>query len=68
MVSLFSRQRLTLRVPKESASDLERLTALVESGQVTPAVETTYPLEHAATAMQDLVDGRVRGKVAITVR
>jgi NADPH:quinone reductase-like Zn-dependent oxidoreductase len=41
---------------------------LVEDGQVTPAVETTYPLEQAATAMQQLVDGRVRGKVAITVR
>lgn len=68
VVSLFSRQRLTMRVPKESASDLERLTALVEGGQVTPAVETTYPLEQAATAMQHLVEGRVRGKVAITVR
>ena len=68
VVSLFSRQRLALLVSKESAADLERLTALVESGQVTPAVETTYPLEQSATAMQDLIDGRVRGKVAITVR
>jgi len=67
VVSLFGKQRLTMRVPKESAADLERLTALVESGQVTPAVETTYPLAQAATAMQDLIDGRVRGKVAITI-
>jgi NADPH:quinone reductase-like Zn-dependent oxidoreductase len=67
VVSLFGRQRLTLRVPKESAADLERLTALVEAGQLVPAVESTYPLDQAPTAMRHLVDGRVRGKVAITV-
>jgi NADPH:quinone reductase-like Zn-dependent oxidoreductase len=68
VVSLFTRQRLTLRAPKESASDLERLTALIDAGQVTPAVEATYPLEQAAEAMRHLVAGQVRGKVAITVR
>ena len=62
VVSLFSRQRLTMRVPKESAADLERLTALVEGGQVTPAVEKAYPLEQAAAAMQDLIDGRRPGQ------
>jgi NADPH:quinone reductase-like Zn-dependent oxidoreductase len=67
VVSLFGRQRLTLRVPKESAADLDRLTALVESGQVTPALGATYPLSEAAAAMRDLVAGRVRGKAAIVV-
>ena len=67
VVSLFVRQRLTLRIPKERASDLERLSALVEAGQVTPSVGATYPLDHAADAMRDLVAGRVSGKAAITV-
>jgi NADPH:quinone reductase-like Zn-dependent oxidoreductase len=67
VVSLFTRQRLTLRVPRESASDLARLSALLESGQVTPSVGATYPLAEAAEAMRDLVGGRVRGKVAITL-
>ncbi len=67
VVSLFVRQRLTMRVPKESASDLERLSAMIEAGQVTPSVGATYPLDQAATAMRELVAGRVRGKVAITV-
>ncbi|MDX6372896.1 MAG: hypothetical protein QOD98_1884 [Nocardioidaceae bacterium] len=67
VVSLFVRQRLTIRVPKERASDLERLSALIEAGQVTPSVGATYPLEQAATAMRELVAGNVRGKVAITV-
>jgi NADPH:quinone reductase-like Zn-dependent oxidoreductase len=68
VVSLFSKQRLTLRVPKENAADLERLTAMIEAGQVTPSVGATYPLDQAATAMRELVAGTVRGKVAITVR
>ena len=67
VVSVFVRQRLTMRVPKERASDLERLSALVESGQVTPSVGATYPLADAAEAMRDLVAGRVRGKAAIVV-
>jgi NADPH:quinone reductase-like Zn-dependent oxidoreductase len=67
VVSLFVRQRLTLRVPKERASDLERLSALIEAGQVTPSVGATYPLADAAEAMRLLVAGQVRGKVAITI-
>jgi NADPH:quinone reductase-like Zn-dependent oxidoreductase len=67
MVSLFTAQRLTMRLPKESAADLERLTALVDAGQVTPSVGATYRLSDAADAMRDLVAGEVRGKVAIVV-
>jgi len=67
MLSLFTRQRLTMRLPKESAADLERLTALVDAGAVTPSVGATYRLPDAADAMRDLVAGRVRGKVAIVV-
>ncbi len=68
VVSLFGRQRLTMRVPKESAADLERLTTMIEAGQVTPSVGATYPLADAAAAMRDLVAGRVSGKAAIVVR
>jgi NADPH:quinone reductase-like Zn-dependent oxidoreductase len=68
VVSLFSRQRLTLRVPKERTHDLERLSALVEAGHVVPSIGATYPLAEAAEAMRDLVAGRVRGKVAIEVQ
>ncbi len=67
VVSLFVRQRLTLRVPKESAADFERLSALIEAGQVTPSIGATYPLPQAAEAMRQLVAGDVRGKVTITI-
>lgn len=67
LVSIFGRQRLTMCVTKEGAVDLERLTALIESGRVTPALDRTYPLTQAADAMRRLVAGNVRGKLAIAV-
>ncbi len=66
-ISPFVRQRLTLVVPKEHHADLERLTAYIEAGTVTPNVDRTYPLDQAADAMQQLITGQVRGKITITI-
>jgi NADPH:quinone reductase-like Zn-dependent oxidoreductase len=66
-VSPFSRQRFTTFVSVENASDLERLTELIESGTVTPALDRTYPLDQAPEAMRRLAAGRARGKLAIIV-
>ncbi len=66
-VSLFVRQRLTSSLNRERGSDLERLTALIEAGQVTPSIDRTYPLDQAPEAMRRLEAGQVRGKVAITM-
>lgn len=67
VLSLFVRQRLAMFVSKERASDLVRLTDLIEAGQVTPSLDRTYPLEQVPEAMRRLVAGEVRGKVSITV-
>jgi NADPH:quinone reductase-like Zn-dependent oxidoreductase len=67
IVSLFVRQRLTMVLNKESGSNLERLTELIEAGQVTPSIDRTYPLEQAPDAMRHLDAGKVRGKIAITI-
>ncbi|MGK2948931.1 MAG: NAD(P)-dependent alcohol dehydrogenase, partial [Acidimicrobiales bacterium] len=67
LVSLFVRQRLTMLVSKEDYADLEVLRPLLESGQVVPALDRTYPLAQAADAMRRLDSGDVRGKLAITV-
>jgi NADPH:quinone reductase-like Zn-dependent oxidoreductase len=66
LISLFLKQRLVLLVAKERASDYERLTDLIETGQVAPSLDRTYPLEEVPHAMQQLETGQVRGKVAIT--
>jgi len=67
LISPFLRQRLVLLVAKERAADLERLSGLIEDGKVVPSVDRSYPLEEAPDAMRLLEEGRVRGKVVITV-
>jgi len=66
-LSPFVRQRLTFIVNRERQSDLERLADLVADGTVRPAVETVYPLDQAAKAIEHLVAGHAKGKVAISV-
>jgi NADPH:quinone reductase-like Zn-dependent oxidoreductase len=67
LVSRFVGQRLAWFIAKQRASDLERLTAFIEAGQVTPSIDRTYPLSRVPEAMRYLEAGQVRGKVAITI-
>ena len=67
LLSPFVAQRLTMLASKERASDLERLTVLIEAGKVTPSIDRTHPLERVPDAMRHLEAGEVRGKVAIIV-
>jgi NADPH:quinone reductase-like Zn-dependent oxidoreductase len=67
LVSRFVGQRLAWFIAKQRASDLERLTAFIEAGQVTPSIDRTYPLDRVPEAMRHLEAGQVRGKVAITI-
>jgi NADPH:quinone reductase-like Zn-dependent oxidoreductase len=47
--------------------DLDFLKELIESGEVTPVIDKTHPLEEAADAMRYLEAGRARGKVVVRV-
>lgn len=67
LLSRFVSQRLAMVTSDENGRDLERLTALIEAGQVTPHVDRSYPLDEVPEAMARLVAGAVRGKVAITL-
>jgi NADPH:quinone reductase-like Zn-dependent oxidoreductase len=64
-LSPFLRQRLTIRIPKETHADIQRLAELSEAGQLTPVLDKTYPLADAADAMRYLQAGQARGKIAI---
>jgi NADPH:quinone reductase-like Zn-dependent oxidoreductase len=66
-LSLFIRQRFTSVLGKESGSDLQRVTELIEAGAVTPSIDSTYPLAQVPQAMRNLDAGKVRGKIAITI-
>lgn len=68
LTSLVRRQKVVMFVSKESGADLAPITDLIESGRVTPAVDTVFALEKATDAMAHLESGRTRGKIAIAVR
>ena len=61
------RQRLRTMMAKEHHTGLERLAELVAAGSLTPAIERSYPLNEAASAMRHLVSGDARGKLVISV-
>ena len=67
LLSPFVSQRLAMVTANENGRDLERLTALIEAGQVTPHVDRTYPLDELPDAMARLIAGEVRGKIAISI-
>ena len=53
-LSPFVGQRLTILGPKEHYTVLERLTELIENGQLVPVIEQTYPLSDMPDAMRQL--------------
>jgi NADPH:quinone reductase-like Zn-dependent oxidoreductase len=66
-LSPFIGQRLTTFVNKEHFAGLERLTELIESGQVVPQIERSYPLADVPLAMEHLTGGQVRGKLVFVI-
>jgi NADPH:quinone reductase-like Zn-dependent oxidoreductase len=67
MLSPFTSQTLTTLICSENTQDLQALTELIESGQVRPVIDRTYPLSQAPEAIQYMRDGRARGKVIVNL-
>ncbi|WP_237740674.1 zinc-binding dehydrogenase [Crystallibacter crystallopoietes] len=66
-LSPFISQRLAMFFGMVRAADLAELTGLIEAGTVKPALERTFPLAEAATALRHLEEGKIRGKITIVV-
>jgi len=47
--------------------DLTALAALADAGQLRVPIASTYPLERAADAWRESMEGHVRGKIVLTV-
>lgn len=63
----FTRQHLKPFTSVEERQDLLTLADLLATGQVTPVIDRTYPLDDAADALRHVAAGHTRGKVVITV-
>lgn len=69
---LLVRSRFTEQLPWDvsrppKGESMARLAALLESGDLTPVVDRTYPLAETPAALEYLASGQIRGKVVITV-
>jgi len=67
LLSPFVSQRLRSFVATERREDLQLLKEMIEAGQLRPVVDRTYPLRGVPDAIRDLVEGRARGKLVISV-
>ncbi len=67
VLSRFVGQKLTTFVAKENREDLNTLRALIESGEVTPSIDRTYPLSEVPEAIAYVSGGSARGKVVIAL-
>jgi NADPH:quinone reductase-like Zn-dependent oxidoreductase len=68
VVSPFVSQRLRPFAATDKREHLVVLTRLIESGTVTPVLDTTYPLTEVAEALSHYGAGHARGKVIITMK
>jgi NADPH:quinone reductase-like Zn-dependent oxidoreductase len=67
VVSRFVRHRLLQLTATPSRENLATLRELIESGEVAPVIDRTYPLREAPEAIRYLEVEHARAKVVITV-
>src|SRR5215203_727341 len=60
-------RKIRILAVKPSLKDIVYITELYEAGKVVPVIDKTYPLSEVPEALRYLGEGRVRGKVVITV-
>jgi NADPH:quinone reductase-like Zn-dependent oxidoreductase len=64
-ISALGHQTLRAFATKETATDLQQLTQIIEAGHVQPRLGRIFALGQAPEAMRHLESGEVQGKVAI---
>src|SRR3954447_12625915 len=67
LLSPFVGQKLGTFVASENAEDLMALGGLIDSGQLLPTIDRSYPLDELAAAIRYMLDGHARGKIVVTV-
>jgi NADPH:quinone reductase-like Zn-dependent oxidoreductase len=60
------KERLVVFIAKVSLDDLARLGEMAEAGQLTPVIDSTWPLAETPAAFHRLETTHARGKIVIT--
>jgi NADPH:quinone reductase-like Zn-dependent oxidoreductase len=66
-LSPFISQKFRTFIAKAKSEDLDALRDLMQTRQVVPVIDRTYPLSEVQAAMRYLEEGHARGKVMIAV-
>jgi NADPH:quinone reductase-like Zn-dependent oxidoreductase len=64
---LFSSQKVIMQFAKEDPSDLEKITGLIESGDLTVVMDRVYSLDELSEAQRYVELGQKKGNVGIKV-
>jgi NADPH:quinone reductase-like Zn-dependent oxidoreductase len=67
VLSPFVGQKMVSFTVQPNKADLQFLKQLIEDGNLTPVIDTTYPLAEVPEAIRYLEEGHARGKVVISV-
>jgi len=67
VLSLFTKQRLTTFISKESHTFMESLAEYIERGDVVPAIGQQFRLDQVPEAVRQMAAGTLRGKSAIVI-
>lgn len=67
LISVTSRKKMGLLLHKPNANDLDIMKTFIEADKVTPIIDKCYSLNDVAEAFQYYGEGRVKGKVVITI-
>ncbi len=67
LVSRLGPGKLIFFVTSWNNDDLQTLADMLESGQLTPAIDRTYQLTEAREAFRTYAEGHVRGKLVLTI-
>ncbi len=66
-IVLTGRKKMAWFIASPKQEDLEFIKGLLETGEVTPVIDRSYPLSEVADAIRYLEEGHAQGKVVITV-
>ena len=66
LATLFASQRATFFIATLDKAGMESLRDLLCEGKLTSVVDSTYPLERVAEALERIGEGHPRGKIVVT--
>lgn len=67
LAALLASQHATFFIARLDKPAMEAIRDLLASGQLTSAIDSTYPLERVAEALEHQGSGHPRGKIVVTV-